>query len=124
MLDLFILIIRYIGLALITLGGFASVIAAIGFYRFKNFYLRLHPLTINTIWGCVFPLTGISLLTITLEELGIYKWFMAGASFITALIVLMLAPAGSHAIARGVHKSRTARVKPCIADLLDKDLCG
>jgi len=123
-LDTLVLISRVLGLALIVLGGIASLIGAIGFHRFKNFYLRLHPLTITTIWGCVYPLIGVTLLTITLSELGVYRWFIAGASFITALIVLFLAPAGSHAIARGVHKSKTAKVQPCLADLLDSELCG
>jgi multicomponent Na+:H+ antiporter subunit G len=123
-LEAIVMLIRGVGLALIVLGGTASLISAIGFYRFKNFYLRLHALTVGTIWGCVYPLIGAALFTITFEELGAYRWFVAGASFITALIVLMLAPAGSHAIARGVHKSKTARVQPCLADLLDKDLCG
>lgn len=118
------LALRILGLSLLVLGGFASLVSAIGFHRFKNFYLRLHALTVGTIWGCVYPLIGASLLTTTLNELGVYKWFIAGASFITAVIVLMLAPAGSHAIARAVHKAKVARVQPCIADLLDKDLCG
>ena len=122
--DLVELILRILGLGLITLGGFASLISAIGFHRFRNFYLRLHAATIGTIWGCVYPLIGASLLSITLVDLGAYRWFIAGASFMTALIVLILSPAGSHAIARAVHKARVARVQPCIADLLDKDLCG
>lgn len=124
MLDVIELALRIIGLGLIVLGGFASLISAIGFHRFKNFYLRLHAATIGTIWGCVYPLTGASLLSITLSELGTYRWFMAGASLVAAIIILILAPAGSHAIARGVHKAKIARVQPCIADLLDKDLCG
>lgn len=115
---------RVIGLGLLVLGGFASVVSAIGFHRFKNFYLRLHALTVGTIWGCVFPLIGASLLAVTLNELGIYKWFVAGASFVASVIIFMLAPAGSHAIARAVHKAKVARVQPCVADLLDKDLCG
>ncbi|MEM1639147.1 MAG: monovalent cation/H(+) antiporter subunit G [Desulfurococcaceae archaeon] len=124
MLDIVELILKFVGLGLIILGGFASLISAIGFHRFRNFYLRLHAMTIGTIWGCVYPLIGISLLSITLNDLGASRWFIAGASFITALIILILAPAGSHAIARAIHKSKTARVQPCIADLLDKDLCG
>ncbi|MEM4717982.1 MAG: monovalent cation/H(+) antiporter subunit G [Desulfurococcaceae archaeon] len=117
-------IIQIIGLALISLGGLASLISSIGFHRFKNFYLRLHALTISTIWGCVYPLIGVSLYSLTIIDLGIYRYFIAGASLITALIVLFLAPAGSHAIARAVHRSKIIRVKPCIADLLNEDLCG
>jgi len=117
-------VLRILGLALITLGAFASIVSSIGFHRFKNFYLRLHALTVGTIWGCVYPLLGTSILSTTLVELGNYRWFVAGASFVTAVIILLLAPAGSHAIARAIHRARVARVQPCVADLLDKELCG
>lgn len=118
------LVLRLIGSSLLVLGSFAGLVSAIGFHRFKNFYLRLHASTIGSIWGTVYPLIGASLLAVTIEELGVYKWFTAGASFIAALIILMLSPAGSHALSRAVHKAKVARVQPCIADLLDKDLCG
>ncbi len=117
-------IIRIIGMALLCLGGFAIFVSAIGFHRFKNFYLRLHAATIGAIWGSVFPLIGAALIATTIEELGVYRWFVSGASFVAAIIVLILVPAGSHALARGVHRARIARVKPCIANKLDPELCG
>lgn len=117
-------IMQILGLGLICLGGFAILVSAIGFHRFKNFYLRLHALTLGTIWGCVYPLIGGSLYALTIDDLGIYRWFVFGASLVTALIVLILAPAGSHAIARAVHKSKQVRVQPCIADMLSEDMCG
>jgi len=118
------LIVRLLGMLLLCLGGFAVIISALGFHRFKNFYLRLHAATIGTIWGSVYPLIGAALVAITIEELGVYRWFVSGASFIAAILVLILAPAGSHALARGVHRARIARVKPCLADKLDPELCG
>jgi len=118
------IILRVIGSALLCLGAFAALVSAIGFHRFKNFYLRLHAATIGSIWGSVYPLVGSAILAITVEELGVYRWFVAGASIVAAFIVLILAPAGSHALARGVHKAKVARVKPCIADKLDPELCG
>ena len=120
----YILVVNVIGLALLCLGAFAALVSAIGFHRFKNFYLRLHAATIGAIWGTVFPLVGAALVAITIGELGAYKWFVFGASLVAAVIVLFLAPAGSHALARGVHKAKVARVKPCIADKLDPELCG
>lgn len=122
--NIIVQIMQIAGLILIALGGVASLISSIGFHRFKNFYLRLHALTIGTIWGCVYPLIGVSLYSLTITDLGIYRYFVAGACFITALIILFLAPAGSHAIARAVHRSKIIRVKPCIADLLSEDMCG
>lgn len=118
------MIMRMLGLGLITLGGFAVFVSAIGFHRFKNFYLRLHALTVGTIWGCVYPLVGSSLYALTIEDLGIYRWFVFGACLVTALIILILAPAGSHAIARAIHRSKLVRVQPCVADMLSEDMCG
>jgi multicomponent Na+:H+ antiporter subunit G len=113
-----------LGAFLLCLGGFAALVSAIGFHRFKNFYLRLHAATVGTIWGSVYPLVGIALVAITIEELGAYRWYISGSSIVAAIVILMLAPAGSHALARGVHRARVARVKPCIADKLDPELCG
>ncbi|MEM2024965.1 MAG: monovalent cation/H(+) antiporter subunit G [Desulfurococcaceae archaeon] len=124
MLDALQLVLRAIGSILLVLGSAAALVSAVGFHRFKNFYLRLHASTIGSIWGTVYPLLGASLLALTIEELGVYKWFTAGASFVSAIVVLMLSPAGSHALSRAVHKARVARVQPCAADLLDKELCG
>lgn len=122
--EILVLILRVVGSMLLVLGGFASLVSAVGFHRFKNFYLRLHAATVGTIWGSVYPLIGAALIALTLEDLGVYRWFVAGASLVTAMIVLILAPAGSHALARAVHRAKIARVQPCKADMLDPGLCG
>lgn len=124
MIEVLILVLRILGSVLLVLGAFASLVSAIGFHRFKNFYLRLHAATVGTIWGSVYPLIGASLISVTLEELGAHRWFVAGASFTIAIVILILAPAGSHALARAVHRARVARVQPCRADLLNPELCG
>ncbi|MCY0868166.1 MAG: monovalent cation/H(+) antiporter subunit G [Desulfurococcus sp.] len=116
-------VLEYLGTALLCLGAVSSIIGAVGMHRFKNFYLRLHAATVSTIWGGVYPIVGASLLAITIDELGVYKWFMAGAGFVTAFIILILAPAGSHALARAVHKAGVARVEPCIHDALNEEMC-
>jgi len=123
-LELALLAARALGYALVLLGAFASLAAAIGFHRFKNFYLRLHATTVAAVWGCAYPLVGASLVALSSSELGGGRWLVAGASFVAAILVLILAPVGTHALARGVHKSKTARVVPCIEDMLDRDLCG
>jgi len=113
----------YIGLALIGLGAVSDLIAAIGMNRFKNFYLRLHAATIGTIWGAFTPIIGASLVAIGYEELGEYRWFMAGAGVVTAVLILILAPAGSHALARATHRARVVKVEPCVVDRLDESMC-
>jgi len=113
----------YIGMVMLGLGAIADLIAAIGMNRFRNFYLRLHAATIGTIWGAFVPIIGASLIAIGYEPLGVYRWFMAGAGFITALLILILAPAGSHALARATHRARVVKVEPCIVDQLDESMC-
>ncbi len=117
-------ILVYIGMALIGIGAVADLIAAIGMNRFKNFYLRLHAATIGAIWGAFVPLIGASFLAAGCYRLGIYRWFMAGGALVTAILVLILAPAGSHALARATHRARVVRVEPCVVDQLDEEMCG
>ncbi len=112
-----------LGLILIAIGAISDLIAAIGMNRFKNFYLRLHAATVGTIWGAFVPLIGASLLAAGCTGLGEYRWFMSGGALVTAIIVLILAPAGTHALARATHRARIVRVEPCIADHLDEEMC-
>lgn len=116
-------IVAYIGMAMIVLGAVSDLIAAIGMNRFKNFYLRLHAATIGTIWGAFLPLVGAALLSVGCDALGPYRWFIAGGALVTAVLVLILAPAGSHALARATHRSKVVKVEPCIDDHLDPELC-
>lgn len=39
----------YLGVALTVIGGVLDIIAAIGFFKFKDFYTRLHAATIGAI---------------------------------------------------------------------------
>ncbi|MGC9181631.1 monovalent cation/H(+) antiporter subunit G [Thermogladius sp. KZ2Tp1] len=113
----------YTGLGLIALGAFAQLVSGIGVNRFRNFYLRLHAATIGSIWGCVYPIAGAGLVALGYKELGPYSTFMAGAAFVTSFLVLILSPAGSHALARAAHKTRQALVEPCVHDALDPSMC-
>ncbi len=112
-----------IGLVFIGVGAVSDLIAAIGMNRFKNFYLRLHAATIGTIWGAFLPLIGASLVATGCWCIGYYRWFVAGGAFVTAILILILAPAGSHALARATHRSGIVKVEPCIIDQLDEEMC-
>ncbi|MEM1532731.1 MAG: monovalent cation/H(+) antiporter subunit G [Desulfurococcaceae archaeon] len=114
----------YLGQALIVIGVFCDLIAAIGLLRFPNFYLRLHAATVGTIGGAFVPLIGAALLAAGSTYLGAYRWFIAGGALVTAIIVLILAPAGSHALARAAHRSRAAIVEPKVVDYLEEDEVG
>ena len=107
------------GSVLFIIGGVFDLLGAIGMLRFPNFYVRLHAATIGAIYGAVLPLIGISL--IALGSPGISgNYTIAGASFVTSLILLVVAPMGSHILAHAAHKSKSVSWKPFI-DMLEED---
>ncbi|MEM1772799.1 MAG: monovalent cation/H(+) antiporter subunit G, partial [Desulfurococcaceae archaeon] len=82
-------------------------------------YVRLHAATIGAIYGAVLPLIGISLMALGIPELP-GRYAVAGASFITAIILLVVAPVGSHVLAYAAHKSKSVPWSP-VVDALEKD---
>lgn len=117
-------VVRYVGLAMVLLGSFVNLIGAIGLNRFKNFYLRLHAATVSTIGGTFYPLLGLALLSFSTADLGGWRFFMGGTLLVSAFVLLMLAPAGSHALARATHRTSISKPEPIIADHLEEDRGG
>ncbi len=111
----------YGGWVILLVGAIFDLIAAIGMNRFRNFFLRLHAATIGVIGGAFYPLLGVTLIALGSEFLGPARFFMAGASAVTAFLVLLLAPAGSHALARAAHRKGLVKPEPVIADHLQED---
>lgn len=109
------------GEALICVGVFCDVMAAIGFYRLPNFYCRLHSLTLGTIGGAVVPLIGVALLSLGCDFLGMYRLYVTGGCLVTALLILIVAPIGSHVIARAAYRSRSEDVWPLVIDELAQE---
>jgi len=107
-----------IGEVFVAIGIFCDIMAAIGLFKFPNFYIRIHALTLGTIGGAVLPLIGVALIACGCDFLGMYKWYITGGSIVAAILILILAPAGSHAIARSAYKSRTVFPWPQIVDEL------
>ena len=114
-------ILFYIGLALTLLGGAMDLIASIGFFRFKDFYTRLHAATIGAIGGGFYPLIGLALITLSLD-LDIYiKAYISGVCVIAAALIALTAPAGSHILARATHRSGEV-VPKVIVDRIKEDM--
>ncbi len=113
-----------LGEVLVGVGVVSDVIAALGMLRFPNFFVRLHAATVGTIWGAFLPLIGTSLIAAGAEYLGGYRWFMGGGALVTAALILVLAPAGSHALARAAYRSKAAEVKPKCVDHLEEHVKG
>jgi len=115
---------RYVGLAILVIGCSVNLIGAIGLNRFKNFYLRLHAATVSAIGGTFYPLIGLALIAFSSSGLGSTRFFMGGALLVAAFLLLILAPAGSHALARATHRAGIARPEPAMADHLKDDRGG
>lgn len=111
-----------IGTVMIVSGSVADLIASIGLLRFPNFFVRLHAATVGTIWGAFVPLVGAAFFAAGYTDLGQYRWFVAGGSAVTAFLILLLGPVGSHALARAAYKSRAAVPQPIIHDALGEKL--
>ncbi len=107
-----------LGEIMVAVGVISDLIAALGMLRFPNFFVRLHAATVGTIWGAFLPLVGASLIAAGSEFLGQYRWFMSGGAIVTAILILILAPAGSHALARAAYRSKSAEVRPKSVDHL------
>ncbi|NJD98587.1 cation:proton antiporter [Thermococcus sp. LS1] len=111
-------ILFYIGAVMIIIGGICDLFGAIGLLRFPNFYVRLHAATVGTIGGAVVPLFGVALLALGADFLP-HRYAIAGASFITGIIVLLAAPAGATALAYAAHKVKLVEWKPKVDHLAE-----
>lgn len=109
-----------IGEILVVIGAFCSIVAAIGMLRFPNFFVRLHAATIGSIGGALVPIVGAAFIALGSDFLD-YRPLFFGSMVVTALVVMLASPAGSHALARATHRSKTAPVQPKVTDHLEED---
>ncbi|MEL9940810.1 MAG: monovalent cation/H(+) antiporter subunit G [Ignisphaera sp.] len=96
-------IIEILGLIFISAGAFFEFVAAIGFFRMPNFYTRVHALTIGAVGGTVLPLIGVALLAISKVGADPSRLYLATLCIISAIIILIVAPTGSHALVRSAY---------------------
>jgi multicomponent Na+:H+ antiporter subunit G len=115
------LILVIIGLILIAIGVFCDFIGAIGLIRLPNFYTRLHAATVGAIGGAVVPIIGAAILALGYEPLGETRFILAGVAFATSVVMMILAQAGSHALARAAYRAGAAPTQPIIYDALAED---
>jgi len=115
------LILIVIGLILIAIGVFCDFIGAIGLIRLPNFYTRLHAATVGAIGGAVVPIIGAAILALGYEPLGETRFILAGVAFATSIVMMILAQAGSHALARAAYRARAAPTQPIIYDALAEE---
>ena len=120
MLEIIEYILAGIGFTFITIGAICDLVAAIGINRFPNFFVRLHAATIGIIGGAVIPLIGVSIISLVSEQLGFYRLAVSGIALITALVIMIVAPTGTHILAYAAHRAKLAPVYPKVVDKLEE----
>ena len=95
-----------IGGILVFIGGVFDLVASIGINKFPDFYTRLHAVTIGAIGGAVYPILGSAIMALGLLHLSAYtKLTYILPMLLTAVLILITAPTGSHAVARAAYRS-------------------
>jgi len=115
-------IIFIIGSIAILLGAIYDLIAAIGLLRFGDFYMRTHAATVGTIGGAALPVFGAGLVALVYHPLGAQRFFMAGIAFTVGILILVIAPTGSHSLVSAVYFGKIGRKPKLIVDHLEEDL--
>jgi len=89
---------RYFGLSLLVVGGVFEIIGAIGVLKLPSFYLRAHAVTMTVVGGSITPLIGLA--SISIAEGGAEGAYLATLCVIVAILILITAPTGSHALVK------------------------
>ncbi|WP_297506546.1 monovalent cation/H(+) antiporter subunit G [Thermococcus sp.] len=111
-----------IGSIAILLGAIYDLIAAIGLLRFPDFYMRIHAATVGTIGGAALPVFGAGLVALVYHPLGEQRFFMAGIAFTVGILILIIAPTGSHSLISAVYFGKIGRKPELVVDQLEEDL--
>jgi len=98
--------------ALIAFGAL-NLVGVAGFFRFSNFFVRLHCATVSAIGGTFYPLVAIALAELLRGEA-----LQALSLLAAAALVALLSPTGSHALARAAYRRGLARPHPIREDHL------
>ncbi|ASJ02036.1 sodium:proton antiporter [Thermococcus profundus] len=115
-------IIFIIGSIAILLGAIYDLIAAIGLLRFGDFYMRSHAATVGTIGGAALPVFGAGLVALVYQPLGEQRFFMAGIAFTVGVLILLIAPTGSHSLVSAVYFGKIGKKPKLVVDHLEGDL--
>jgi len=111
-----------IGSIAILLGAIYDLIAAVGLLRFQDFYMRTHAATVGTVGGAALPVFGAGLVALVYNPLGGQRFFMAGIAFTVGVLILLIAPTGTHSLVSAVYFGRIGRKPPLVVDHLEEDL--
>ncbi len=112
------------GVVIVIVGAFFEFVGALGVLRLSSFFLRLHAATVGCIGGSVLPLLGTAIIALGLEDMGAQRLYVAGTCVASAIIILILAPSGSHSLARAAYVASAVPKQPLEYDSLREKLRG
>ncbi|MEM0487065.1 MAG: monovalent cation/H(+) antiporter subunit G [Sulfolobales archaeon] len=97
---------RYCGISFLVIGCFFEIVGAIGVLRLPHFLTRAHAVTVASVGGAVLPLIGVALMSLSYTELGLGRIYLACLCIVTALLILIVVPTGSHALVRAALRTK------------------
>lgn len=86
---------------LISISAIFAIIGAIGFFRFPDFYTRIHAATMITIGGTCLALIALAIDTYTDPHLNITYTIKI---LMITIFILLTNPTGSHALADSAYR--------------------
>lgn len=92
-------------------GLFFNLAAVVGIVRLPDVYCRLHSSSKNTTLGSLLIVFGL-----ILRQLGNAEWPSVLKLAFIGLLLLMVAPIGSHALARAAYRSGVPLWKGTVVD--------
>ncbi len=108
-----------IGLVMIAIGAFFEIIGALGVLRLKGFFNRIHAVTASAIGGAALPLLGVALISAFAPWIAPQGYYLTGICLVATILILLLAPAGAHALARSAYMCKSIRKKFVHDDLIE-----
>ncbi|HJD61445.1 MAG TPA: Na+/H+ antiporter subunit G [Rickettsia endosymbiont of Degeeriella rufa] len=93
------MILSYIGILLVIIGLFAIFSGIIGFFRFPDFYTKLHAASVIESFGVPICLIGFACLAGNL--------FSCFKILLAAILIFLLNPVATHALGKGSLLSRS-----------------
>lgn len=100
----------------VVIGSVVNLIGAFGFIRFKNFYIRLHSSTLAIIGGTFYPIIILSFISSINGNT-----FNGSILLFSSLLIFILSPTGTHALARAAYFTKVAKPEPIVRDDLKGD---
>ncbi|MEM4789671.1 MAG: monovalent cation/H(+) antiporter subunit G [Ignisphaera sp.] len=105
-MEILVEVARYCGVSFLVLGCLFEIVGAIGIIRMPDFFTRAHAVTVASVGGAVLPLIGVAMISLSYTELGLGRIYLTCLCIVTALLLLIVVPTGSHALVRAALRTK------------------